>query len=67
MKVQDLYLCDLPIIVRDTEPWTPHATENLTFFGGTDVDQGWRTAIEWYDEAIHRFDRKYSERYVTTP
>ena len=56
----------LPIIVRDTEPWTPHATENLTFFGGTDVDQGWRTAIEWYDEAIHRFDRKYSERYVTS-
>ena len=56
----------LPIIVRDTEPWTPHATENLTFFGGTDVDQGWRTAIEWYDEAIHRFDRLYSERYVTT-
>ena len=56
----------LPIIVRDTEPWTPHATENLTFFGGTDVDQGWRTAVEWYDEAIHRFDRLYSERYVTT-
>ena len=55
----------VPTIVRDAVPWTPHATENLAFFGGTDVEQGWRTAIEWYDEAVHRYDRKYATRYAT--
>ena len=54
----------VPTIVRDAEPWTPHATENLTFFGGNDVEQGWRTAIEWYDEAVHRYDRLYADRYT---
>ena len=56
----------VPVIVRDVEPWAPHATENLTFFGGNDVEQGWRTAIEWYDIAVHRYDRLYAPRYVTT-
>ena len=55
----------VPTIVRDAVPWTPHATENLAFFGGNDVEQGWRTAIEWYDEAVHRYDRKYATRYAT--
>ena len=53
----------VPVIVRDTEPWQPHATENLAFFGGTDLETGWRTAIEWYDEAVHRYDRLYAPRY----
>ena len=56
----------VPTIVRDTEPWQPHATENLAFFGGTDLETGWRTAIEWYDEAVHRYDRLYAPRYAVT-
>ena len=56
----------VPTIVRDTEPWQPHATENLVFFGGTDLDAGWRLAIEWFDEAVHRYDRKYAQRYLPT-
>ena len=55
----------VPTIVRDTEPWQPHATENLAFFGGTDLETGWQTAIEWYDEAVHRYDRLYAPRYPT--
>ena len=56
----------VPLIVRDDVPWTPHATEDLTFFGGSStelVDAGWREAIEWFDEAVHRYDRKYAPRY----
>ena len=54
----------VPTIDRSSEPWQPHATENLAFFGGNNVEQGWRTAVDWYDEAIHRYDRLYVERYI---
>ena len=64
-EVTGSVLMRVPTIVRpDSGPWTPHPTENLTFFGGNDVEQGWRTAIEWYDEAVHRYDRKYADRYT---
>ena len=55
----------VPAIVRDAVPWTPHPTENLTFFGGNNVEVGWETAVSWYDEAIHRYDRLYAPRYAT--
>ena len=56
----------VPMIDRSSVPWSPHPTENLAWFGGTQVDEGWRRAVEWYDEAIHRYDRTYAERYPTT-
>ena len=56
----------VPMIDRSSVPWSPHPTENLAWFGGTQVDEGWRRAVEWYDEALHRYDRTYAERYPTT-
>ena len=55
----------VPAIVRTSEPWQPHATDNLAFFGGNnDVDSLRRRAVEWFDEAVHRFDRLYAPRYA---
>ena len=56
----------VPSIVRDVEPWTPHATENLAFFGGTMPETGWKQAIRWFDIAVHRYDRLYAARYAAT-
>ena len=56
----------VPSIVRDAVPWAPHATEDLAFFGGSSPETGWRTAIEWFDEAVHRYDRIYAARYAAT-
>ena len=55
----------VPMIDRTSEPWAPHPTENLARFGGNTayIDQNWYTAIEWYDEAVHRYDRLYAPRY----
>ena len=55
----------VPLIVKDSIPWTPHPTEDLAFFGG-DVETGWHRSIEWFNEAVNRYDRIYAALYAAT-